>query len=121
MGRPLKPIDGDQVRKLAKLGLSQQDIGEFFGCVHSVISERFRQEYHEGVSESKISVRKLMWRRARAGADSILLRLDDRYFGPTERKPIVDNTEVLEALDDGDEVPGGNDQGPALGATETFA
>jgi len=58
MGRPLKPIDGDQVRKLAKLGLNQQDIGEFFGCVHSVISERFRQEYHEGVSDCICALRR---------------------------------------------------------------
>ena len=46
MGRPKKPIDGDQVRRLAKLGLTQRDIGDFFGCAHSVISERYRTDFH---------------------------------------------------------------------------
>lgn len=87
MARPLLPIDGDQVRRLAKLGLSQADIAEFFDCAQSVISERFRSDYDVGVSESKISVRRMMWKRARQGADTILLRLDDRYFG----KGVVDD------------------------------
>ncbi len=110
MARPLKDIDAEQVRKLAKLGLSQGDIAEFFNCAQSTISERFRSDYAVGTSESKISVRRLMWKRARVGADSILLRLDDRYFGQTEKRQTVDNTEVLDALDD-DEIPEGHDQG----------
>jgi len=111
----LKTIDGDQVRRLAKLGLSQRDVAEFFGCAQSTISERFRSEFHVGTAQSKIGVRQLMWKRARVGADSILLRLDDRCFGPTERKPIVDDGDVLGALNDDDEVPAGNGQGSATG------
>jgi hypothetical protein len=41
MGRPATDIDGDTVRKLAKLGCTQNEIADFFGVSQSVISERF--------------------------------------------------------------------------------
>ena len=48
-----------------------------------------------------------MWKHARAGNAVITLRLDDRYFGPDERKPQVDDDFILEALrDDEHSVPG---------------
>jgi len=115
MGRPPKSIDGDQVRKLARLGLTQRDIAEFFECAQSTISERFRSQFHVGTAQSKISVRRLMWGRARAGADTILLRLDDRCFGLVGRQLLADEGEVLEALDDGDDIPAGLGQGEASG------
>jgi len=116
MGRPKKSIDGDQVRRLAKLGLTQRDIGDFFGCAHSVISERYRTDFHLGVAGSKISVRGLMWARARGGSDSVLLRLDERYFGPVGRQLPGDDSEVLEALqDDNDSISAGVDQCQASG------
>jgi hypothetical protein len=62
LGRPPKDIDGEMVRKLAKMGCTQEDIAEFFDCTHSVISERFRQDFHQGRAESKISLRSI-WER----------------------------------------------------------
>jgi predicted transcriptional regulator len=45
VGRPLKPIDAEMVRKLAKIGCTQRDIAEFFDVSQSVISERFRSDF----------------------------------------------------------------------------
>jgi len=114
-----KAIDGDQVRRLAKLGLTQRDIADFFGCSDSVISDRFRSEFYVGVAASKVSVRGLMWARARGGSDSVLLRLDERYFGPVGRQLPGDDSEVLEALqDDNDSISAGVDQGQASGQVD---
>ena len=43
-----------------------------------------------------------MWRQARGGSAPITLRLDQRLFGPLQRKQAVDDAEVLEALDQAD-------------------
>jgi len=102
MARPRKKIDLELVRKLAGLGLSQQDIAEFVGCSQSLISRRFLSSYGLGVTQSKKSLRVLMWRQARDGNASITLRLDQRLFGPLSRKEAVDDAQVLEALDQAD-------------------
>jgi len=48
MGRPAKDINPEMVRKLAKLGCTQEEIGEFVGCARSVISERFGSDFELG-------------------------------------------------------------------------
>ena len=85
MGRPTKDIDADQVRKLAKLGCTQEEIADFFDCAHSVISERFRQEFHVGRGESKISLRRMQWKAARGGSVPMLIHLGKVYLGQTDR------------------------------------
>ena len=102
MARPRKNIDPELVRKLAGLGLTQRDIANFVGCSQSLISLRFSSSYDLGASQSKKSLRALMWRQARGGSAPITLRLDQRLFGPLQRKQAVDDAEVLEALDQAD-------------------
>ena len=75
MGRPAKDIDADQVRKLAKLGCTQDEIADFFGVSASVISERFQSDFHVGCAESKISIRRAQWRSAMKGSDRMLIHL----------------------------------------------
>ncbi len=102
MGRPRLNIDPEQVRKLAGLGLTQKDIASFVGCSQSLISLRFSSFYDLGVTQSKKSLRAMMWKEARGGNAPIMLRLDQRLFGPLERKQAVDDAEVLDALDQAD-------------------
>jgi hypothetical protein len=89
MGRPAKDIDADQVRKLAKLGRTQEEIADFFGCAHSVISERFRQEFHSGRGESKIGLRRMQWTAARGGSVPMLIHLGKVYLGQTDRLDVT--------------------------------
>ncbi len=81
MGRPAKPIDSELVRKLAKMGCTQGDIAEFFDCSQSVISERFRSDFNLGSAESKISLRRMQWKAARAGSVPMLIHLGKVYLG----------------------------------------
>ena len=102
MARPRKNIDPELVRKLAGLGLTQYDIASLVGCSQSLVSLRFSLSCDLGVTQSKKSLRALMWRQARGGNAPITLRLDQRLFGPLERKQAVDDAQVLEALDQAD-------------------
>jgi hypothetical protein len=81
MARPVKPIDAEMVRKLAAIGCTQEDIAECFGCSHSVIRERFRQEFHLGRAQSKISLRRAQFKRALAGSDAMLIHLGRPMLG----------------------------------------
>lgn len=92
MGRPLKPIDAEMVRKLAKIGCTQRDIAEFFGVAHSVISERFRTDFQLGSAQSKISLRRAQFKRALQGSDTMLIHLgrsvlSQGYQADKEPKP----------------------------------
>jgi hypothetical protein len=98
MGRPLKDIDGEMVRKLAKMGCTQEDIAEFFDCAHSVISERFRQDFHQGRAESKISLRRMQWRSAMRGSDRMLIHLGKTYLGQTDRLDVTSGNNALRTV-----------------------
>jgi hypothetical protein len=89
MGRPAKDIDPELVRKLAKLGCNQDEIADFFGVTQSVISERFRSDFHLGSAESKISLRRAQWRSAMKGSDRMLIHLGKVYLGQTDRLDVT--------------------------------
>jgi hypothetical protein len=89
MGRPAKDIDAELVRKLAKLGCTQEEIADVFDCAHSVISERFRQEFHVGRGESKISLRRMQWKAARGGSVPMLIHLGKVHLGQTDRVDVT--------------------------------
>ncbi len=49
MARPRKPVDGDQVRRLAGLGHTLRDIGRYFDVDEKTIRNRFSEEYRGGM------------------------------------------------------------------------
>ncbi len=104
MGRPLKDIDAEMVRKLARMGCTREDTAEYFDCSHSVISERFRQDFHQGRAESRISLRRAQWKRAMSGSDRMLIHLGKVYLGQTDRLDVTSGGAavqvVFEAIDD---------------------
>jgi hypothetical protein len=89
MGRPAKDIDAELVRKLAKLGCTQDEIADFFGVTQSVISERFRSDFHLGCAESKISIRRMQFKRAMQGSDRMLVHLGKVFLGQTDRLDVT--------------------------------
>lgn len=85
MGRPQKPVDADEVFKLAKLGCTQGEIGEFFGVHASQISRRFATEYARGSAACKTSLRRWQMKRAHAGSDPMLIHLGKVHLGQADK------------------------------------
>ena len=86
MARPLKPIDAEQVFKLAQVGLTQKDIAEFFDVSQPTISERFSIEYHRARRYWKLSLRRAQFVRAtRDRSDSMLIHLGKTYLGQGDK------------------------------------
>lgn len=99
MGRPLKDIDGEQVFKLAKLGLTQGEIAEVFGCDQSVISRRFASEFSSARGLWKMSIRRAQTRRAvKDGSDAMLIHLGKSYLGQTDRLDIQSDGKPIQPI-----------------------
>ena len=75
MARPKKPVDMDQLRKLAKMQCTLEEIASWFGISISTCSHRFRSEIAQAREGGKISLRRLQWKRARAGSDTMIIHM----------------------------------------------
>jgi hypothetical protein len=75
MGRPLKPIDAEQVQRLATLGHTQAEIGQFFGVSRATISDRFLRDYQLGKLVRRKCLHQMQWKRCVAGSDAMLIHL----------------------------------------------
>jgi hypothetical protein len=98
MGRPLKDIDAEMVCKLARMGCTQEDIAEYFACSRSVVSERFRREFHLGRAASRISLRRAQWKRAMGGSDRMLIHLGKVHLGQTDRLDVTTRGEAVRVV-----------------------
>jgi hypothetical protein len=89
VGRPLTPIDAEQVFKLGRLGLTQAEIADVFNVSPSVISERFRTEITRARAHWKLSLRRAQWKRAKAGSDAMLIHLGKSELGQTYKVDVT--------------------------------
>ncbi len=89
MARPLAEVDADVVFKLAKIGCTQEEIGEFFGCDGSTISRRFSKEFYLGRAACKTSLRRWQMKRAHAGSDPMLIHLGKVYLGQSDKLDVT--------------------------------
>lgn len=64
IGRDKKPVQPDEVRKLAALGCKNREIANFFGVAEDNIGRHFADELTKGREEMKISLRRAMLNNA---------------------------------------------------------
>jgi hypothetical protein len=86
MARPKKDIDAAAVLKLAKLGCTTEEVGEFLGVSHDTISRRFAKEMSLGLADRKISLRRLQWKSANTGNVQMLIWLGKQYLGQSDKQ-----------------------------------
>lgn len=106
MGRPLLPLDAEQVYKLARLGCTLEEIADILGCNRQTITNRFSQEVANARATLKSSLRRAQLKRAiRDRSDSMLIHLGKNMLGQG------DKSGPPEALD---EQPPKDDAGNAI-------
>jgi hypothetical protein len=105
MGRPKLDIDGVEVGKLARMGASNVDIADFFGCDEGTIRRRFSEILTKGRAERKIALRVWQWKAAEAGNVAMLIWLGKQELGQADRVeakhevgPIVDRHAQVDML-----------------------
>lgn len=87
-GRPRLPIDAEGVFKLAKLGCTNIEIADFFGCSEKTIRNNFSGELKSGRAVWKKSLRRAQTIRAiRDRSDAMLIHLGKHYLGQDSPQP----------------------------------
>lgn len=95
MARPKLDIDPQQVTMLAEMQCTNVEIAAFFGCDEGTIRKRFSEELSKGRECGKISLRRMQWKAAENGNNTMLVWLGKQYLGQAEKvesKQEQDNT-----------------------------
>lgn len=98
-------IPPDEVLKLAKLGCTNGEIGDFFGVSDETIRTRFLDVLALGRANQKISLRRYQWRSAKLGSVPMQIHLGKQYLGQSDKtdvtsggRPVGDPEALLASL-----------------------
>lgn len=88
VARPRKDIDAEGVRKLAAMGCTQDEIGEFYGVDQSTISRSYASEFALGRGQCKKSLRRMQWTSARNGSVPMQIHLGNNTLGQSDKREV---------------------------------
>ena len=96
MSRPKKyKIDTEQVKKLAILGCTNKEIGDFFGCSADLIEKSYSEFLTKGRAEMKMRLRQLQWKSAEKGNVTMQIFLGKNILGQQDK---IETSELDEPL-----------------------
>ena len=67
MARPKYNIDTKQIEKLASLGCTNIEMGDFFGCSPDLLEKSYSEYLIKGRATQRIRLRQLQWKSAERG------------------------------------------------------
>lgn len=86
-GRPLKHIDTNLVKELARIHCTRDEIARIVGCHVDTLYARFSDLLQEGMAEGKRSLKRLQWQQAERGNVQMLIWLGKQWLGQKDRQP----------------------------------
>jgi hypothetical protein len=110
VGRPLKKIDPEQVKDLARIGCTKTEAAIMLGCSVDTLDRRFAEFFQLGDVQGKTQLRRRQHLRAvEDGSDNMLQFLGKHRLGQTDVKPDLDvNAALDDALNDPSAKAGGD-------------
>lgn len=78
-------IDAEQVRKLAAMHCTVQEIAAFFDCSRDTIERRYAAEINKGRQQGKMQLRDWQLQSARKGNVAMLIFLGKQYLGQSDK------------------------------------
>tara|TARA_R100001198_G_C5225405_1_gene206173 strand:+ start:1298 stop:1600 length:303 start_codon:yes stop_codon:yes gene_type:complete len=86
MARPKKyQIDTKQLTSLAKLGCTNIEMGDFFGCSPDLLEKSYSEFLIKGRAEQKMRLRQLQWKACESGNVTMLIFLGKNMLGQQDR------------------------------------
>lgn len=85
MGRPLKKIDPDQVRRLAMINCTMIEIAAVVGCSVDTLENRFSDVIKEGWAQGKSSLKRMMWESCQKGNVAMLIFMSKQMLGYSDK------------------------------------
>lgn len=96
MARPKKyHIDTEQLQKLAKLGCTNKEMGDFFGCSADLLEKSYSEYLTKGRAEQKMRLRQLQWKSAENGNVTMQIFLGKNLLGQQDK---LEENQVEEPL-----------------------
>lgn len=100
MARPFKKIDPEQVRVLAEIQCSYEEIAAVCKCNRKTLQNRFSQVVEDGWKAGKTGIRREQMKLAMGGNVTMLIWLGKQFLGQADK---VENENVnvsIEQIDD---------------------
>ena len=95
MARPKKyDIDTEEVQKLAKYGMTNVEIADFFGCDESLIRKSYSEYLTKGRAKMKLRLRQLQWKSAEKLNAVMLIWLGKQMLGQSDI-PVGEDSQPL--------------------------
>lgn len=89
MARPRKKIDPEQVRKLAQIGCSGEEIAAVVGCSRDLIYKRFSTVLKEGHEHMRASLRRQQYALAMDKNPTMLIWLGKQHLGQRDKQELT--------------------------------
>ncbi|MAS82730.1 MAG: hypothetical protein CMF45_08575 [Legionellales bacterium] len=100
MSRPRKEIDGEQVRKLAALHCTVDEIADILECSRDTIYRHQKDALEKGRAEGKMRLRTMQFKSASNGSASMLIWLGKQMLGQKDQQEVIAIDEEEKRLDD---------------------
>lgn len=115
MARPPKPLDAEQVWKLARIGCTQAEIADILGCSTDTLQRRFAAEMARGIADRRMSLRRAQFVRAvKDRSDKMLIHLGQTELGqvPVAKSEVaITAADAMRVVDQVERALGGTDAG----------
>ena len=85
MGRPLKPIDPEQVHRLAAIHCTVEEIASVLDCGKRTLERRFGAVIEKARQTGKASLRRRQYKAAMDGNITMMIWLGKQLLGQTDR------------------------------------
>lgn len=98
-GRPKKPLDEEQIRKLASVGCSNESIAIQMQCSVDTLTRRYAELLKKSREGMKTSLRIWQLEAARKGNVSMLIWLGKQLLGQTDNPMQETHLEIYKPID----------------------
>jgi len=96
LARPKKEIDPEQVKQLAAIQCSYDEMASVLGCDPSTLTRRFAQAIKKGRDIGFTSLKRKQYEMAMKGNTTMLIWLGKQYLGQADSRQSIDITATRE-------------------------
>ncbi len=94
MARPKKNIDVEQVKRLAAIQCSYEEMAAVLDCDESTLTKRFSQVIQKGRSNGRMSLKRKQYTMAMGGNITMLIWLGKQYLGQRDKREEIINANI---------------------------
>jgi len=94
-----KPIDLEQVRRMAACGCTDREIAFILGVSEAFLRRKARQALDQGRAQLQKSLRRKQLEMARRGSVPMLIWLGKQYLGQRDRQDVLQTQRTVEIVE----------------------